>query len=133
MGATKVEELLKKALDEIAVLKAENAQLRQENALLKEALAMQKKNSGKLIEASLVRHRKTAQRAQKERETKDRGAKGTPTASASALPEYPSGRDRPPKPGSLPGARRGIAHRCGRGEKIPAGRTGPEAFRCYRI
>jgi len=45
-GATNVEELLKKALDEIAVLKAENAQLRQENALLKEALAMQKKNSG---------------------------------------------------------------------------------------
>jgi transposase len=43
--ATSVEELLKKALDEIIILKAENAQLRQENALLREALAIQKKNS----------------------------------------------------------------------------------------
>ena len=44
--AAKIEELLKKALDEIIILKAENAQLKQENAVLKEALAVQKKNSG---------------------------------------------------------------------------------------
>jgi len=96
-GATKVEELLKKALDEIAILKSENAQLRQENALLREALAMQKKNSGNSSKppSSDI---KTAQRAQKERETEDRGAKRAPTASVSALPEYPSGHDCPPEP-----------------------------------
>ena len=44
-GVTTVEELLKKALDEIAILKAENAQLRHENALLREALGNAKKNS----------------------------------------------------------------------------------------
>ena len=44
-GAAKIEVLLKKALDEIIILKAENAQLKQENAVLKEALAVQKKNS----------------------------------------------------------------------------------------
>ena len=43
--ATKLEELLKKALNEITFLKAENARLRQENAMLREALAMQKRNS----------------------------------------------------------------------------------------
>jgi len=44
-GAASLEELLKKALNEIAILKAENAQLRQENILLREALAIEKKNS----------------------------------------------------------------------------------------
>jgi len=44
-GAAQAEELLKIALDEIAVLKAENAQLKHEIAVLKEALAIQKKNS----------------------------------------------------------------------------------------
>jgi len=45
-GGATVEELLKNALDEIAILKAENVRLREENALLREALAIQKKNSG---------------------------------------------------------------------------------------
>jgi len=44
-GAAHFEELLKKALDEITILKAENAQLMQENATLREALAIQKRNS----------------------------------------------------------------------------------------
>ena len=44
-GATALEALLEKALNEISILKAENAQLRQENILLKEALAILKKNS----------------------------------------------------------------------------------------
>ena len=44
-GAAHFEELLKKALNEIAILKVENAQLRQENILLRDALAIQKKNS----------------------------------------------------------------------------------------
>ena len=45
-GRATVEELLKNALDEIAILKAENVRLREENALLREALAIQKKNFG---------------------------------------------------------------------------------------
>ena len=44
-GATTLEELLKKALDEIAILKVENERLRHENTMLKDALAIQKKNS----------------------------------------------------------------------------------------
>ena len=43
--AAKVEELLINALNEIVILKAENAQLKQEIAMLREALAVEKKNS----------------------------------------------------------------------------------------
>ena len=45
-GAARFEELLKKALDEIAILKAENISLRQENATLRDTIAILKKNSG---------------------------------------------------------------------------------------
>jgi len=43
---TRLEELLRKALDEIVVLKAEIAGLKQENALLRDEIAILKKNSG---------------------------------------------------------------------------------------
>jgi transposase len=43
---TKLEELLKKALEEIEVLKTENIKLRQENAALRDIIANLKKNSG---------------------------------------------------------------------------------------
>ena len=42
---TRLEELLKKALDEIVVLKAEIASLKQENAILRDEIAVLKKNS----------------------------------------------------------------------------------------
>jgi hypothetical protein len=73
-GATILEELLKKALDEIAMLKADNARLIQENTLLREALAIQKKELKQLVETALIGHRKTAERAEKERETENRSA-----------------------------------------------------------
>ena len=40
-----LEELLKKALEEIVSLKTENARLKEENAALKDAIAVLKKNS----------------------------------------------------------------------------------------
>ena len=45
-GAAHFEELLKKALDEIIILKAENVRLRQENLALKDTIAILKRNSG---------------------------------------------------------------------------------------
>ena len=43
---TKLEELLKEALDEIVILKDEIVRLKQENTLLKDTIAILKKNSG---------------------------------------------------------------------------------------